>query len=691
MITNLKYKLEVVLLAWVVLTIVNISSTEAESEDLFDMNLEELANLQVQSVYATSKHDQLTTKAPSSVSIITEEEIRRYGWRNFGEILNSVRGFNVGFDRSFYSAGVRGILKADDFTDNGILVLVDGVRTNDAILGAASVSRDFVVDIDLIKRVEIVRGPGSVLYGSNAFYAVINVITRTPEDINGTELLASVGSEEEYRSRITTARTFDNGWSFSASANLFDRHGQSNIFFPEFDDPETNNGIAEDLDDDQVKNAFIEVSKDNLRIQAIYAKRQKDLPEAPFEIDFNQPSRQSTEKFILNSQYQYTFANDWDMQLKSSYNYFLEDDNYIFDNTDEGDGSFVVDSSEKFRGSYGALEAMVSKKLDDKHRVSLGTEYRRNFQQDIRANEDSIVFLAPGTETPELFELLSEDRSSNEVGVYTQAEFELNPKLFLTTGVRYDYYDLVDSNNSVNPRVALVYLPQENTSLKLKYDTAFRAPSGFEFLFNDGGFSQKSPESLDPEEISTFEAIVEHYFDENFRTTVTAYYTEVDDPISLEEDPSDGLLVFQNGEDGIEAYGFEFGLERKFDSGWKTRLSYAYQDNEDKATDQILANSPQNLFKANVIAPIIDDLLYVGLELQYTSPRRTIADNQVNDFILTNLTFSSDELFMKGLNLQLSTYNLLDQNIRNPGASYQTQDSILLEGRTFLAEAVYRF
>ena len=128
-------------------------------------------------VYAASRHEQKSSEAPASVTIVTSEEIRRYGWRTMLDILRSIRGFYASYDRNYSSIGVRGILRPGDYNTR-ILVLVDGHRVNDMLYGQSGLTYDFPIDVDLIDRVEVVRGPSSSLYGSNAFLAVVNVTTR---------------------------------------------------------------------------------------------------------------------------------------------------------------------------------------------------------------------------------------------------------------------------------------------------------------------------------------------------------------------------------------------------------------------------------------------------------------------------------------------------------------------------------
>jgi iron complex outermembrane receptor protein len=145
---------------------------------------EEILFLEIPSVFTASKYEQKVTAAPSAVSIVTASEIRKYGYRNLADILRSVRGFSTTYDHQSEYLGVRGFGRPGDFNTR-ILLLIDGHRTNDNIFDAASIGNDFPLDIDLVDRIEVVRGPGSSLYGSNAFFAVIAVSTRRGRDVQG--------------------------------------------------------------------------------------------------------------------------------------------------------------------------------------------------------------------------------------------------------------------------------------------------------------------------------------------------------------------------------------------------------------------------------------------------------------------------------------------------------------------------
>jgi outer membrane receptor protein involved in Fe transport len=218
------------------------SCAQQEPKDLSQASLEELTSIQV---YSASKHMQSVSEAPASVTVVTADEIQKYGYRTLAEILQSVRGFYITFDRDYIYVGVRGFGRLGDWNSR-ILLLVDGHRINDNILGQAMLGTEFLVDVDLIERVEIIRGPSSSLYGADAFFAVINVITRKPPQLKGVELSLEPASFGTYQSRASYGGQY-RGVDMLLSGTFYNSQGQT-LFYPQFDSPATNNGITRNTD-----------------------------------------------------------------------------------------------------------------------------------------------------------------------------------------------------------------------------------------------------------------------------------------------------------------------------------------------------------------------------------------------------------------------------------------------------------
>ena len=263
------------------------------SGDLTELSLQDLMNVTVNSA---SKFDQKISEAPSSVTIITADEIRKYGYRTLADVLRSVRGFIVTNDRSYSYVIVRGFGRTGDWNSR-VLVLVDGHRMNEITYDSVYVAKEFILDMDLVDRVEIIRGPSSSLYGDNAFFAVISVITKQGPDIQGTEMSASAGNRGTYTGSASFGKRLKNGDKVLISGSAMSSEGNKHLYFPEFDPANpsadsraANNGIAENLDKEERQSAFMKYSTEHFTFEGAYVERTKKIPTASFlYAGFNDP------------------------------------------------------------------------------------------------------------------------------------------------------------------------------------------------------------------------------------------------------------------------------------------------------------------------------------------------------------------------------------------------------------------
>ncbi|MGH7954607.1 MAG: TonB-dependent receptor plug domain-containing protein, partial [Gloeomargaritales cyanobacterium] len=256
-----------------------------QTQDLTQLPLEALMQIQVPTVVSASKFEQKATEAPSSVTVITSDEIKRYGYRTLADILASVPGFYISYDRNYDYLGASGVNLGD--ANNRILLLVDGHRVNNDLNDSAAVDTSFILDVDLIDRVEIIRGPGSVLYGNNAFFGVVNVITRQGKQVNGVESSGMYGSYDAYSGRVTLGDQFTNGLQFLLSGTIYNSDGPKNLYYPQFDTPAQNNGIAHNLDDDGFGSFFGSVSYKDFTVEGGFINREKGNPTAQYDTTFD--------------------------------------------------------------------------------------------------------------------------------------------------------------------------------------------------------------------------------------------------------------------------------------------------------------------------------------------------------------------------------------------------------------------
>jgi outer membrane receptor for ferrienterochelin and colicins len=241
-----------------------------EPPDLTSLTPEELARLQTRSVSTASRYLNKITDAPASVSIVTAEEIRLYGYRTLADVLNSVRGIAISYDRSYTYLGFRGLSRPGDLNTR-ILVLIDGHRLNDNVFDSALVGDEFPLDLDNVDRVEIIRGPGAAVYGTGAFSAVISVITRRGGDVHGLEATGSLGTLDTRRLRLAWGTASGNRVHLLVSGSIADSAGQPQLHFPEFDTPQTNGGIADDADGQWADRLAMNLDAGHFSMHGVYA------------------------------------------------------------------------------------------------------------------------------------------------------------------------------------------------------------------------------------------------------------------------------------------------------------------------------------------------------------------------------------------------------------------------------------
>jgi len=638
--------------------------------DVVSMTLQELMKIEVPTVYGASRREEKTTNAPASITIVKRSDIASYGYRTLADILASTPGLYVTYDRSYSYLGVRGFNRGVD--NNRVLILVNGHRLNNDLSDGGAIGTDFILDVDLIDRVEVIKGAGSVVYGNNAFFGVVNVVTKNGGDYPGygAELSGAIASFDTYKGRVTFGHKFTNKVELLLSGSYYDSAGPRPLFVKGL-------GMASGGDDDQSKNAFGSIRYRDFTLEGAFITREKGDPTAPLGTVFNDPRTRGTdEREYVVLKYKHEFPEVLD-EVRAQV-YF---DRYHFS------GDFLYPDSGLNRdlrlGEWWGSEVQLSKRLwDDRLFLTLGGEYRDDFKQQ-RQN------FYPAQPALGFFQLR---RSTRNYGVYFQGDFQIVTNLLhFNAGVRYDQYG--DFDPTANPRLALIYHPFEKATLKAIYGTAFRAPNFFEL--------EDPLADLKPETITTYELVYEQGFGDHLRTSVSGFYNQIDDLIERQDD---GSYVNKSGAD---ADGVEVALEGTWAGGVRTRASYTYQETKDRLTDQVLTDSPRHLGKLSLTVPLIKERLSAGLEVQFTSKRRTMLtvynpDPLVGGLItsrgadaagfgIVNATLFSQNL-VKNLDLSASVYNLLDRKYDDPATpSHIGQDLIQQNGRTFRVKLTYRF
>jgi len=649
------------------------------ASELGEMDLEQLTNLKVEKVYGVSKFEQVVTEAPASVSVVTAEEIKRYGWRTLADVLSASRGFFTTYDRNYSYIGMRGFNRPGDYNSR-VLLLVDGHQINDVIYETAAIGTEFILDLALIDRIEIIRGPSSSLYGAGAFLGVINVISRSGRQIDGVELGAAGGSRRTGSGRVSYGKALSGGGELLFSGSGYTSRGEDRLFFPEFNDPGTNDGVAVNMDRDRSYSLFASGTLSDFTLSAALVSRDKRIPTAPFDTVFNDPRTHSIDRRSYADLKYDKALNGTSVTARLFYDEYRFRGDFAYQ-TGADDPSFYpasyVNRDDQLARWWGA-EAQASRQLLPRLHLTAGAKYRDNFQQDL-----------PNFDLVPQGRRLDNSHSNLFWALFGQGELRLLDQLILNVGVRYDHYQTF--GGATSPRAALIFIPVEKTVFKLIYGEAFRAPNAFELYYNDVFDSTAPNPSLKPETVKTTEIVYEQYYGDILRTSVSVFYNTIDNLISYEE-LSPTQVSFDNI-DRVKSVGGEFEVEGHWNSGFEARTSYGFVSARNQMTNQHLDYSPRHLAKLNLTAPLYRKLVFAGLELQGMS-RREFTKNGVNiasgGHVIANATLFSTGV-IPALEASASIYNLLDKRFDDPATTDHLQNVIPQDGRTYRVQLAYRF
>ena len=582
-------------------------SRAAAAQSLTDLSLEDLMQIDAGQVFGASERLQPAIEAPASVSFITAQEIKRYGYRTLADVLRAVRGVYVTNDRNFSFVGIRGFGKPGDYNSR-ILLLINGHRVNDNVFGQAEIGAEFGLDPAMFERVEIIRGPASSLYGDSAFFAVVNVITRSGASLGGPSLTVENGTLGTRLVRSSVGHQLSNGLDLALSATYEHSDGVGRLFFPVFDSPETNNGVAEGLDAEGAKQLYGRASVGGVNITTMYGTRRRAVPTASLQTVFNQQTwqEQTTDRHgLFDADYARSFG-DTRLTIRGSYDRFSYSGLYPL--AVESDGAPTAVGQTDGLGARWSASAGVTQSLPGRNTLRAGFEFIDNLHQNQRA-----AFV--GAESAPFLDVR---HSSTQQALYVQNETKLTPWLIANGGLRYDRYEQFDR---VTPRAALIVLPSSAQSFKYLYGGAFRAPNEFEL--NSVYFGDRVL-ALRPEAIDTHEFVWERYFNDRLRTAVSTYWYKADRLITTTVDPDAFLGVSYVNQGQVRARGVELEAQVRLRGESRALVSYAIQRTNDRDTHRELPNSPRHLAKGRVNLPGPFRRSFISVEAQYLSSRATL-------------------------------------------------------------------
>jgi outer membrane cobalamin receptor len=638
-------------------------------DDLTTVPFEQLLSMQV---YSASRFAQRASEAPSSVTVISAADIRSYGWRTLADVARSVRGMHVSYDRNYSYLGGRGFLRPGDYNTR-FLLQVNGNRINDAVYDQAPLGGEFPLELDLIERIEFVPGPGSSVYGSNAFFGVINVITKTAGDPSASRISIEGGQFGARKAAASAAWRSAGGTRMLLAASRQLSAGEDQ-YYPEFDTPAQNHGLAQALDYERATRLFASATHGPFSLTLMHADRVKGIPTASFLQPFNDPRPRTTDsQAYVALAYRDALGAREQLSAQVLHGHYDSVGDYVYD-----DAARTLNHDGSQARWWGAEANIVSTRFPG-HKIVAGFD----FQRDYRLRQYSFD-VAP------FYSKLHDVRRASRAGLYLQDEVAFGDRVLLNLGLRHDEH--TGAAGVTSPRVALIFQVAPATTFKAIHGAAFRAPNSYEkhYAFPGEGGQLANP-SLRKERIDSSEAVLMHEMNDNARLTATAYRNKVGGLITLLSDEQTQITRFENA-GRTSAHGVELEYERHWLSGASLRTSYSHvrlSQVADAASNPVRANSPVHLAKLNLAMPLGWRGWHAGLETQYTGPRTTLTGS-TGGYWLANLNLATTRL-LRNVEMSVSLFNLFDRRYADPGSAEHVQAAIAQDGRSARVKLVYVF
>lgn len=634
-----------------------------ELENLREKTLEELMDITIVTV---SKREQLVRTAPAVVTVMTAERIEQLGVLYLSEIIKYVPGFTQ--TNSYWRNGMvtaRGV-KQTLYNDK-ILMLIDGVPANDA----ASMEHHLdMIPLSAVKRVEIIRGPGSTLYGTNAFAGVINVITRDDASENKGVGFLGGGSYETREVGFSYAGSYKD-FTLLASGQLSDNDGYDKRAVDEA-------GVSGVINyEKDVESFFGRVDYKGLSISGgrFYHKIGKFGAVPNFELGnmfFRDRARLNERIGWIHSQYMWRSSDRFGAKITARYN-------QIDGHSDIGDaGRFyqnlpgidpdTIDAPlyARFRGQTFAGEAQGDVLLSDKLRFIVGVTAESRRIEDIGGHYDDFK----GTQVYEGSVKRLPFTISDFAG-YVQADGELNDVLGYVIGIRYSYLG-VSEKGYVTPRGGIVWRPKSTNSVKFLYGEAFRSPSAQEQYMRIPNIvvgKHAINGFLDPENIKTAEISVEQVFGGRHTLQANVFYMKIEDIIGRRPTTAEEIAIINDSSYTYDNLGEQElrGLEVELSGFISPDISYfvngTYNTGDDDSGGDI-----NYLSKFTASGGLSADLSSVGLSVApnfyYVGKREgTLQDgtkNTVKGFHIVNLVLSKS--ITPRISIKLTADNIFDKD-----------------------------
>jgi iron complex outermembrane receptor protein len=696
-----------------------ISLAQSSEEDLALAFDEEMVSI-------ATGGEQSLSRAPAVATVITAKDIEAMGAQKLDQVLESVPGLHVSLSPVRFSPiySIRGIYTT---ANPQVLMLINGIPMTQMWIGDRGFGGFPVADVS---RIEVIRGPGSAVYGADAFSGVINIVTKSAKEKSGVQINALTGSFDTTQASILYGSKDNEYWGFDIgfSMEYFETKGDKDRIIEQ--DAQTSlDPLAEFVTgkkaslapgpvDTRAKwlDTRLDLKHDKMQFR-IWNWQRKDLGVGPGLAQSLDPTgRGDANNYLIDLTYHNpsltrnidfkTVASYMDINTTSQQRLFpagtvlpIGQDG----NVDPASTDFVL-FTDGVRGNPSIFEAHTRLDLNffytgiEKHRLRIGTgllnakargEETKNFGpgvlEDPASNNVVDGTLTDVSGTPYAF------FTSAERDVYylsLQDEWYLAPDWDLTVGLRYDDYS--DFGNTVNPRLALVWHPEYNMTTKLLYGRAFRPPSFVE-LFAKNNPAALGNSELNPETIETVELVLNYQPTFDLSTALNTFYYEIDDLI--EYVVTTGTTRVAQNIGNRKGYGLEWETTWKITPSWNLSGNYAFQRSIDKTTDSDVANTPQHQIYLDNRWEFMPQWHFNAI-LNWVAERKRAKNDlrpPMEDYTLVDFVVLGQDI-LQGLDIKLSVFNAFDEKAYEPSPDGTfIPGDYPLAGRNFYIGLNYQF
>ncbi len=601
-------------------------------------------------VVGAAKREQSLGNVASAVTVISGDRIRRFGYRTIGEALASVAGVYLVDNRLSYSVGVRGLQIPGDFNTR-LLVLVDGASINEAWGAFAGLGYDAIVSIEDIARIEVIRGPVSSVYGTNAFFGIINIVTRSAADAPRAWVRAAINSIQG----VTTSAGFAAGSvheQIRGAVHFMNRIGET---------------LTADIPDGQklgfdgsrsfVAGVVGAYGGSFGQVRASHYSRES--PFAPYDVNpLIRPYEQWDTHLLVEGGHTREVGKRLSIAGRVYTNLYKFSDRappydpvtgYVLDTTGAAQvvGAEIRGRYELVRPNLLGVTAGTEASYDRTRSTAVSVGDPASVKTDIRTNYDL-------------------------QGIYAELDGQPVPWLGFTGGLRFDRNSKLEDR--LSPRAALFIAQPEKVGLKLLYAQGFRNASAYEGTFEDGSDFVANPE-IKAETIRSFEAVAWAKPTSGLSARLSAFSWDARGIIEAVAAPIDpNRLQFRNVTRYVSA-GAEAEVAFRTSHGWYAfgGAAYTHVGTEDDAGRLVygsVANAPAISASAGISTPRLGDMAHVSVEATVLGPRPTrpdgdgVASPDSPAWVGANLTVYVPSI--KGFDVTAGVRNLVGTRDRVP-------------------------